>query len=250
MELKEFLKDTYDDIKKTIKPIYKYLRFFILIILFFTSSIFKLIPIALFNLDVNNLSGTTQCLLTLFSNSVMVIILILLYYKELKKHFTNLKKMKKKKLVINFDTAFRYWLIGLAIMVISNFIIGKLGIGTSSNDASVISMLEASPIIAGLSVIFLAPFIEEIVFRMGFKDVISNKWAFILTSGIIFGGIHVVGSVNYIYELLYLIPYCSLGISFASIYEDSDNIFISFLIHLLHNALTAFTSFLLAGVIL
>ena len=250
MELKEFFIDMIKDIKKIIKPIYKYLRFFILVILFFISSIFKLIPIYIFDLDINNISSSTQALLTLFSNSILVILSILLYFKEIKTHFINLKKMKKKKLFISLDTAFRYWLIGVAIMIISNFIISKLGIATSNNDTSVISMLEASPIIASISVILIGPFIEEMVFRMGFKDVLNKKWLFIFTSGIIFGSIHVIGSMNSMFELLYLIPYCGLGIAFAFIYEDSDNIFISFLFHLLHNALTAFTSFLLAGVIL
>ena len=164
--------------------------------------------------------------------------------------FHILQFRKKKKLVIMLDTSFRYWLIGLAIMVVSNFIISKLGIGSSANDTSVINMLESSPIVAGISVILLAPFIEEIVFRMGFKDVLNKKWLFILTSGIIFGSIHVIGSISSAFELLYLIPYCGLGIAFAAIYEESDNIFISFLFHVLHNALTAFTAFLLAGVIL
>lgn len=250
MELKEFFKDMIIDIKKTFKPIYKYLRFFILIILFFISSIFKLIPIYIFDLDINNLSSSTQSLLTLFSNFILVILSILLYFKDIKKHFINIKKTKKKKLVIMLDTSFRYWLIGLAIMVVSNFIIGKLGIGTSANDTSVINMLESSPIVAGISVILLAPFIEEMVFRMGFKDVLNKKWLFILTSGIIFGSIHVIGSISSAFELLYLIPYCGLGIAFAAIYEESDNIFISFLFHVLHNSLTAFTAFLLAGVIL
>lgn len=139
MELIEFFKDMINDIKKRLKPIYKYLRFFILIVLFFISSIFKLIPIYILDLDINNLSSNTQAWLTLFSNSVLVILSILLYFKDIKKHFINLKKMKKKKLIITFDSAFRYWLIGLAIMIVSNFIIGKLGVGSSSNDTSVIN---------------------------------------------------------------------------------------------------------------
>lgn len=245
-----FLKDFGSEVKTTIKPIYSYLRFILIILIFLLSSVFKLIPVYIFNIDMNNMSYTTSCLLTLFSNSVSALLCILLYYNELKKDFIKLKKMKKDDLANKFDLTFRYWLIGLAIMVVSNFIIGKLGIGTSSNDTSVQSSLFASPFIAGISVVVLAPFIEEMVFRMGFRKIIKGKWVFILTSGIIFGSLHVVLSLSSWYELLYLIPYCSLGIAFGHIYADTDNFYFSFIIHMLHNLLTAFTTFLLAGVIL
>lgn len=245
-----FIKEFCLEVKDTLKPIYKYLRFFIIILLFLLSSSFKLIPIYLFNIDPNNVSNAILCLLTLFSNCILLILCILFYFKELKEHFKKLRKMKKERLMIILDTSFRYWLIGLIIMIVSNFIIGKLGIASSSNDTSVRVMLEASPLIAGLSVIFIAPFIEEVIFRMAFKNVLNKKWLFILTSGIIFGSLHVIFSINSGYELLYLIPYCSLGLSFAVIYQYSDNIFISYLIHLVHNGLTAITTFLLAGAIL
>ena len=112
-------------------------------------------------------------------------------------------------------------------MIASNFIISKLGIGSSNNDNTVKSLLMASPFLAGLSTIVIAPLAEELVFRLGFKDIIPKKWPFIIVSGLIFGSLHVVFSLSNTYELLYLIPYCSLGISFGFIYETSNNIYIS-----------------------
>lgn len=246
----ELLKDFWTEVKDIYKSIYKYIRFFLMLMLLFCSSLFKLIPIVLFKIDTENMSGQVSAGLTLFSNLVAAGISIFLYRKELVKQFKKLKNSKKDKLIITLDTSFRYWLIGLVVMIISNIIIGKLGIGSASNDVSVISMLESSPILAGISVIFLAPFIEEMVFRMAFKDIFDKKWLFVLISGIIFGSLHVIGSASTIYEYLYLIPYCSLGIAFSYIYQYSENIYISFLIHILHNSLTAFYTFLLAGVIL
>ena len=97
---------------------------------------------------------------------------------------------------------------------------------------------------------FFESFCEELVFRLGFKDIIPKKWLFIITSGLVFGALHVVFSATSIYEFLYLMPYCSLGISFGFIYEKTNNIYISFLIHFIHNAITAIITFLMAGVIL
>ncbi|MBQ7104942.1 MAG: CPBP family intramembrane metalloprotease [Bacilli bacterium] len=242
----KYLKELYNDIK----PFIKYFRFVFILLLFLMSSIFKLIPITIFNIDVNNMTVEINCLLTLFSYFMLSICCILLYFKEIKEQFISLFKMKTKKKIIVFDTAFRYWLIGLIIMLISNFIIGQLGIGSPNNDTAVRNMLEASPIIAGLSVILIAPFNEEVVFRMAFRDIIPNNLLYVLTSGIIFGGLHVIGSINTGYELLFLIPYCSLGIAFSKMYQDSNNVFVSYSIHFIHNALTAFVTFLLAGVVL
>lgn len=244
--MKEFLLE----VKSFFKTYYKFFRFIIIILLFLLSSLFKLIPIYIFNIDSNNITPTINCLLTLFSNSVTAIFCIFLFFKELKKDFIELKKMEKNKLYIKFDSAFRYWLIGLVIMIASNYFIGKIGISTSNNDVSVQTMLDASPFIAGLSVVFIAPFIEEITFRKAFKDLFEKKWFFILLSGIIFGSLHVIFSVNYWYDLLYLIPYCSLGIAFSYIYYNTDNFYFSYFIHILHNLLTAFTTFLLAGVLI
>lgn len=238
------------DIYKDIKPFIKYFRFVLIILIFLLSSLFNTIPIAIFNIDINNMSVQTKALLNLFSTFMVCLCCFLLYFRTIKEQLKSLIKMKNKKMVIIFDTAFRYWLIGLIIMLISNFIIGKLGVGTPNNDNAVRSLLEASPIIAGLTVIFIAPFSEEVIFRLAFRDIIPKNLLYILISGIIFGGLHVIGSINTGYELLYLIPYCSLGIAFSKMYQESNNVFVSYVIHVLHNALTAFVTFLLAGVVL
>jgi len=246
----DFLKEFYQECVEYVKSISKYLKFIVVLLLFLLSSIFKMIPILIFNIDTDNMSMHTSAFLSLFSNLVFVIITIFLYRKELKKQFINLKKLKKKKLIDMLDSSFRYWLIGLTIMIASNFIISKLGIGSASNDDSIRAVLMASPLLAGLSTIVVAPFCEELVFRLGFKDIIPKKWPFIIISGLLFGSLHVIFSATNIYQFLYLIPYCSLGISFGFIYNKTDNIYISYLIHFIHNAITAVITFLLAGVIL
>ena len=76
----KYLKDLYNDIK----PFIKYFRFIFIFLLFIMSSIFKLIPITIFNIDVNNITVETNCLLTLFSYLMLSICCILLYFKEIK----------------------------------------------------------------------------------------------------------------------------------------------------------------------
>ena len=76
---------------------------------------------------------------------------------------------------------------------------------------------------------------EELVFRMGFKKIFKNKYLFILISGLVFGGLHVIGNINTPYDYLFLLPYCLPGIILAYVYYISDNIFASLGIHFIHN---------------
>ena len=238
-----FINDFWNEFVLMFKPYYKYIRFFIVFFLFFASSIFQLIPISILKLDINNINDNIQCYLTLFSISITLLIVCILYFKELKKSFTCLKNKINSK----FYKALKYWLIGLIIMIGSNILIKNLGIGEASNDTRVINNLLSNPVVYGIITIFLTPILEELVFRLSFKDIFKYKWLFILFSGIIFGSIHVFSSLTDIYQLLYLIPYCSLGIAFSYMYYDTDNIFIPISFHILHNILVTISTFLLAG---
>lgn len=248
--MKDFFKEFMDETIAMFKSCSKYLKFIFVIFLFLFSSLFQLIPISLFNIDINNMSILTKTYLTIFSSCVAMLIAIIIFHRELKKDLSSLLKMKKDKLLVNLDTSFRYWLIGLIIMLGSNFILNKLGLDMASNDKSVRSMLNASPFLFGMCATIIMPLTEELTFRMGFRSIIKNKWLFVFLSGIVFGSIHVLPNMTNITDLLNLIPYCSMGLSLAVIYADTDNIYFSYFFHIIHNVITAFTAFLLAGVIL
>ena len=53
-------KDFCNEFILIFKPYNKYIRFFIVFFLFFTSSIFQLIPISILNLDINNIQDKTE----------------------------------------------------------------------------------------------------------------------------------------------------------------------------------------------
>ena len=82
-----------------------------------------------------------------------------------------------------------------------------------------------------------APITEELIFRKSIKDFISNKWLYVIVSGLLFGGVHVISSLGSDWGFLYLIPYCSLGMVFAHLYYETDNIFSTITIHSIHNTL-------------
>ena len=200
---------------------------------------FQLIPIKLFNIDYTNVSKKMLVLLSAFSSICMAFIFYFIYRKDLKKEF----KIFKKNLLNNLDIGLKYWTLGLIIMMASNlFLTFVLKSGGANNENAVQEMLKGLPwlmiIIAG----FIAPFNEEIVFRKTLKDVFKNKWVFAALSFLLFGGAHVIEDAHNIIDLLYIIPYGALGGAFALAYHDTDTIFTSLSLHMMHNLVLSLMS--------
>ena len=66
---------------------------------------------------------------------------------------------------------------------------------------------------------------------------ISNNIIYILTSGLVFGSLHVIGSLKNLYELVYIIPYSIPGFIFAYVYIKSKNIMVPITLHFIHNGI-------------
>lgn len=209
----------------------KVMKLLLVLSLFFFIQLTQYIPIKLFNLDSHNLSSKEQTYLTLFSDSILLIILVFIYRKELKEQFNEFKK--------NFysfiDTGFKYWLIGLIVMVVSNLLINAFSSAVAGNENSVQSLIHGAPFASIICIGMLAPFIEEMTFRKAFYDTFSKKWVFVLVSAFVFGSLHIIFSYQSLWDFLYLIPYCSLGVAFGCTMVKTKNIFPSILIHMFHN---------------
>ena len=189
---------------------------------------------------VINISDNMSVLLKLLADITFAIILVIYYRKalkeDIKKYFKNIKR--------NIFISLKYWIIGLIIMAVSNYAIGYItGVSTSANQETLLKLIEATPVLSIIMTAVIAPLIEEFVFRKSIRDVIDNKILFILISGLFFGVIHVISSIS-LANLLYLIPYASLGICLSIIYYKTDSIFSSILIHMLHNGLVLLLLFI------
>lgn len=206
----------------------------IVLLLFYCSSLFALIPIYLFNIDIKTCSDTTYNLIRITPTITQAIFLIIFYRKTLKKDFKNFKK----KFGDYSDIAIKYWILGFIAMVVSNYLIITFSpVKIASNEQGVREIINTIPYFAFFSICIFAPVAEELIFRKAFRDCINNKVLFILTSGIVFGTLHVIGSFNSLFDFLYIIPYSSLGIAFAYIYYKTNNIFSSIFVHCMHNTL-------------
>ena len=216
--------------QKKIINIKELIKGIIAIGLYFTLPSLISIPFIFLSKHIAFSTGTLTLLLYL----ILVIIFSIIYIKTLKKDFPIFKKNIKP----FFKIGINYWIKGLFIMFTSSFLITILNIEQNTNQSTNITLLEQYPLVEIICAIILAPILEELVFRRSLKNFTTNKHLYAFTTGLIFGGAHVISSLTSPIMLLYLIPYCSVGIAFGYIYEKTDNIYSSLLIHSLHNTIS------------
>ena len=130
-------------------------------------------------------------------------------------------------------------------MMISNILITIIfQAGGASNEQQVQKMIQTAPLFMFVNAGFIAPINEELLFRKNFRNIFKNNLIFILISGIFFGYLHVTSATS-IGQLAYIIPYSSLGISFAIMYCKTNTVFTSISMHMMHNTILTLFSILL-----
>lgn len=210
----------------------------ILLMLTFTNIFFSIL-----NINTTNLTEQTYILYLTISNIILIGIYFLIYKKTIINDFKNYIKDFSN----NFTIGIKYWLIGFIIMIVSNLIITFiLNKGLAGNEEEVRSYIDSFPLFMIFNTVIYAPLTEELTFRKSIKDAVSNKWIYVLISGLVFGGLHIISYTTTWTDLIYLIPYSSLGISFALLYHKTNNIFSTITMHAMHNLL-AVTVYLLGA---
>lgn len=207
---------------------------------YFVYNIVVLALLSVLNIDYFNMDIKYKILTTFLIELFYIILLIIIYRKELIKDLKdfkiNFKKYISKNLLI--------YLVGIALMGISNLILSKVtNQDLSGNEIIIRDYIQKFPLYMIFSAIIYAPFVEEIIFRKSIRNLIRNKYVFVIASGLIFGFLH-IASLNDINEILYSIPYIIMGIDFAYIYYKTDNIFTTMAFHLCHNLVLLIIQFI------
>lgn len=199
----------------------------LLIIIFY---IFTIIGLQLF--FIKELRSTDMVIVNVVSTLIELIILtafVIIFRKKLVPDFDDFKKNGKEYI----KKYYHYYLIGLVIMVISNIVIG-LFINPSTNETLNRDYLFKLPVYSIISMVIIAPIIEECMTRAILKDTFKTSFIYYLLSALTFGGLHLLNATS-ILEVLYLIPYGALGFVFAIMYKKSNNIWTSIFFHFFHN---------------
>lgn len=223
---------------KSIEKLEKYLKNaligIIALLLYFFLPSFEGILFELFNINTETLPLSIKLFYSTAYDMFMISIMILLFYKNIKKDIADIKKNHKK----YYSKYFNVYLIGLAVMMISNTIITLISNGgNSGNQEAINEMFEVAPAYMYFSAVIFAPIVEELTFRQAIKYIIPNKILFIIVSGLLFGGLHVIGTTEVWTDLLYLVPYSALGVAFAYILQKTNNILVTIGLHFMHNGI-------------
>lgn len=212
------------------------------LILYFCLISFSTLPFKIFNVSVSSVSENIGILYSAVFNILVFCTLVILYYDTLKKDFVDILENHKN----YYSKGIKYWLIGVAVMILSNFIIVvicKNGLG--NNEATVRTISQFHPIYMYLSSVILAPMAEELIYRQSFRNIFGKNLIFVIISGFVFASVHVVSNASTTLDMFMLIPYSAIGISFAYMLYKFDNIFVSIGFHMMHNGLLMAFQFLI-----
>lgn len=218
---------------------------FITILFFYVFySSFVVIFLNKINIDIKTMNAITKTIVLTLLEFLPVLILGFIYRKDLKKEFIIYKTDFKK----IFKFSLKWWSIGLMIMALSNVILHFAFHSSPNNENQIQKLLGQLPVYIAITSCFFAPIIEELIFRKSLKNCFKNSYMFIIASGLIFGGLHVITSKD-LAGLLYIIPYGAFGSIFAYIYYKTKTIFSTITIHMIHNTILIIISLLSLGVL-
>ena len=211
------------------------------IVLYFILYKIEVLPFYLLDINLSAVPTYVKVIYISIYEIMMIAVMMMIYLKTIEKDFYDIKKNHKK----YYSKYFKYYLISFGVMLISNLVIMLLfNQDMATNEVIIRESFKISPLYIYFSGIIFAPIVEELVFRGALKRIIPNKYLFVIFSGLLFGFIHVSDNLNTLNDLLYIIPYSSIGIAFAYVYYKTDNIFTSIGLHFMHNGVLLSLQFL------
>lgn len=186
-----------------------------------------------FAIAVNKIIKSEQ-ISNIIGNGLFIVVLYLMYKKDLDREFKTFKENLKS----NFKTGFKYYIAGLISMIVFNLFIAIIIKDVSANENIVRDMLFKFPVYTMFTIAIIAPLSEELTFRKSLEPLLKNKWVYAFTSGLLFGACHLVAGEFKLINLLYLLPYGSLGFAFALMDKETNTTFTSIMMHMIHNTMT------------
>lgn len=227
------------------EKIYNLLKLLLCFILFFCiGDVFSYV-LGIFDIDVTKFSNKTLVIYQFIMSFIIFIVLFFTYKKIIKKDYESFRKEKNKNITYIIKMFVIFMIVKYLVSFISVLIMTLLNFDTSSmtsvNQNLIESYVKSSPILMLISTAILAPFYEEVLFRLGFKKVIKSKYVFVILSGMIFGLMHVFPleeGIPLMLGIMQSITYVTMGMFLSYVYYKTDNIFISIGIHFLNNLLS------------
>ena len=191
-------------------------------------SFFKSIGLLLivsFIMAVFSILTKNQTVAYFFTYFTSSLIFLFIYNDKLKNDLKNIRNDLNTKNIIII-------VLFLVLSFISNIILVNLLKQEASNQEIAVSMFKSFPLLGIPAICLFAPFVEEIIYRLPYK----KNWLSIIISTIVFTFAHI--SNFSLIQILFLIPYLFLSISFSFAYFKNENIILSTTTHILNNLIS------------
>lgn len=186
------------------------------------------------------LSGVKWLVVLLYM--LFALLILYLYRNTFKKDFKDIIENKKKYLssiLINVALIF-------VIMLITNALIGMLFDikQTSENDYSLLTMFKKSPIILMFLTSLYYPVIEGVIFRKSVRDIIDNKWIFIIFSSVFYFFFNVAYTSLSFTSIITSLCYLFSMMLLSSYYYKTNNFTASVIVMMIYNLIISAISFI------
>lgn len=180
--------------------------------------------------------------LTLLFYMLFALLIIYLYKDTFKNDFKELKENKKKyikSILINVVLIF-------AVMIITNALIGiLLDIKeTSENDYSLLAMFKKSPLALILLTSVYYPLVEGVIFRKSVRDIIDNKWTFIIFSSVFYFFFNIAYTSLSLNSIITSLCYLFSMMILSNYYYKSNNFTASVIVMMIYNLIISVISFI------
>jgi len=191
--------------------------------------------LALLGINYINLSLLWKTIYLIIYEIILTLIIVYIYRKDVIPNFKDFIKNN----ITYFKTYIKYWFLMLFLMISSNLIVTMFTKNEiATNQETIIELLGKVPVYTFIVSVLVAPILEELVFRLSFRKIFAyTDSLFIFFSGLIFGGIHVISTVEHITDFLFIIPYSIPGFIFAYVYTKAKNICVPISLHFIHNGI-------------
>lgn len=189
------------------------------------------------------LTGFASGLVNFIIYILLAPILLLILKPNLSYDFDMIKSEQKSKLIQGVVVGYVFLILGNYVSVIVSQGLSWLfnqPITEAVNQMTIESTLNSSgAIFMILSAVFIGPIVEELIFRKAIFGLISHKWLALITSSLVFGGIHLIGEASLQDALINGSSYIIMGFVFGYIYIKNDkNIIYPTLVHILSNLIS------------
>ena len=187
-----------------------------------------------------NESNTTNLIIRVLIYLGIIAGCIFIYKDDLKREWKIVKKSKIKFIL----SVIVFLVLLIFLMAIGSTIVANISnIKSNSNDSLINNYYKTIPIYMFFETLIYAPFVEEMVFRKVFYDIIPSKLFCIIFSALVFGFYHLGYTMSSVEDLISAIPYVLTGVVLISSYVKTKSIYAPVIIHFTYNLLVLLIQF-------